>query len=345
MNMKPLRTSILAFGLAAALVAGCKRHDESKTDEPALPAATVRVQVIEAKKRVTTEEVVATVRAKLQARLEAKVAGRIDQMRAVPGQPVKKGELLVRLDVQEIRAKLDQAAAVRQQAESDLQRTTALLEGGAATRSEFDAVQARSRVAAAVVKEAETMLGYAEILAPFDGVVTRKLADVGDLATPGKALLELEDPAGLRVEADVGEALIGRIQSGQSIGVQVAALPAPLQGTVTEIAPAADPASRTFLVKLDLPPTPGLRAGSFARVAVPIGEFDGLSVPAEAVIQRGQLEYIFVVAEGRAQLRLVKTGKRYGAEIELLAGASAGERMVISGSAQLREGQPLQIEP
>lgn len=334
-----------ALSLAVALVAGCKRHDESKTDAPALPAATVRVQVIEARKRVATEEVVATVRAKLQARLEAKVAGRIDRMRAVPGQPVKTGELLVRLDAREIRAKLDQALAVRQQAAGDLQRYTALLERAAATRAEFDAVQSRARVADAAVQEAEAMLGYAEVTAPFDGVVTRKLADVGDLATPGKPLLELEDPAGLRVEAAVGEALIGRVQSGQSISVRVPALPAPLQGTVTEIAPVADPASRTFLVKMDLPQTPGLRAGGFARVAVPIGEFDGLSVPAEAVIQRGQLEYIFVVAEGRAQLRLVKTGKRDGREVELLAGALAGERVVISGSAQLREGQPLQIEP
>jgi RND family efflux transporter MFP subunit len=345
MNMKVLRTSIPTLALAAALIAGCKRHDESKAIAPGLPSATVRVQLIERKKHVTAEEVVGTIRAKLQARLEVKVAGRIEQMRAVPGQSVKAGERLVVLDAREIRAHLDQAAAVHQQADGDLKRTTALLERGAATRSEFDAVQARARVAAAAVKEAEAMLGYAEIVAPFDSVVTRKHADVGDLAAPGKPLLELEDPTALRVEADVGEALIDRIKPGQSLTVQVPTLTGALQGTVVELAPAADAASRTFLVKLDLPATPGLRAGSFVRVAVPVGETDGLSVSAEAVIRRGQLEYVFVVVAGKAQLRLVKTGKSHGQEVELLAGAAEGDRVVISGAAQLREGQPLQIQP
>lgn len=345
MNMKFLRTITLSASLATVLVTGCKRHGPSKADAPSLPTATVRVQLLETRKRVATEEVVATVRAKLQARIEAKISGRIEQMRVVPGQSVKTGELLVRLDAQEIRAKLEQAAAVQQQADNDLKRTTSLLEQGAATRSEFDAMQARARVAAATVKEAESMLGYAEILAPFNGVVSRKHADVGDLASPGKPLLEMEDPSALRVEADVAEALVDRIKPGQTLTVQVPTLTSALQGTVNEIAPSTDQASRTFLVKLDLPATPGLRAGSFARVSVPMGEIDGLRVPSEAVIQRGQLEYIFVVVEGKAQLRLVKTGKHDGKEVELLAGAAAGDRVVISGAAQLRDGQPLQVQP
>jgi RND family efflux transporter MFP subunit len=345
MNTQFLSTTGLGLVLAASLAIGCKRHDDSKGRAETLPVAKVRVQVLEARKWVATEDVVGTVRAKLQARLEAKIAGRIEQMRPVPGQSVKAGELLVRLDAQEIRAKLDQATAVHQQAASELKRTTALLEHGAATRSEFDAVQARERVAAAAVKETQTTLGYAEIVAPFDGIVTRKHADVGDLAAPGKALLELEAPTALRVEADVGEALIAGIQPGQILAVHVATLTAALQGTVAELAPAADSASRTFLVKLDLPPTPGLRAGSFARVAIPTGEREALAVPVEAVIQRGQLEYIFIVADGRAQLRIVKTGRRHGQEVELLAGASMGEQVVVSGSAPLRDGQPLQIQP
>jgi RND family efflux transporter MFP subunit len=310
-----------------------------------LPTAKVRVQRVEAKRYPATEDVVGTVRARLQARIESKVAGRIEEMRVVPGQSVKSGELLVRLDAQEMRARLDQAMAVRQQSESDLKRFTALLERAAATRAEFDAVQVRSRVAEAAVREAQTMLGYATVLAPFDGVVTRKLADVGDQASPGKPLLELEDPTALRVEADVGEALIEQIKQGLPIGVRVPTLAAPLQGTVSEIAPSADPASRTFVVKLDLPPTPGLRVGTFARVAVPVGESVAVRVASAALIQRGQLEYVFVVADGKAQLRLVKTGKRHGHEVEVLAGATAGERVVIEDASSLADGQPVGIEP
>lgn len=342
MNMKHSTTAVLVLGLAAASLTGCKRHDDAKQDVPALPTAAVRVLAIEIKKRTLTEEVTGTVRSKLQARIEAKVAGRIAQMNAVPGQSVKAGEVLVRLDAQEIRARLDQAVAVHEQAQRDLKRTTALLDSGAATRAEHDAVQSRTRVAAAAAKEAETMLGYVDIAAPFDGVVSRKLADLGDLAAPGKALLELEAPDSLRVEAHVGEALISRIHSGQTLDVLVPTVATPLKGTVTEVSPAAEPSSRTFLVKLDLPSAPGLRAGVFARVAVPAGEFDGLSVPSEAVIQRGQLEYIFVAVDGKAQLRLVKTGRRTGNETELLSGASAGEQVVVT-AAQVQDGQPLQL--
>lgn len=343
--MRSLNPSILLLGLAVATVAGCNRHDTSKPTVVDLPTATVRVQRIEAKKRFSTEDAVGTVRAKLHARLEAKLSGGILEMRAVSGQSVKAGELLVRLDAQEIRARLDQALATQQQAASDLARFRALLPRQAATQAEFDAVQARARVADAALIEAQTMLGYTEVAAPFDGVITRKLADVGDLAAPGKPLLDIEDATHLRLEADISESIIEAAKPGATMTVRVSGVSGELQGTVSEIAPSADPASRTFLVKLDLPATPGLRSGQFGRVAVPVGESVVPRVPAEAVIQRGQLEYVFVATDGRAQLRLVKTGKRHGHEVELLAGATVGEQVVLSGGTPLRDGQPLQIQP
>jgi RND family efflux transporter MFP subunit len=345
MKMNRIKRFLLTLGLALTLATGCKRHHEAGSPASTLPTAAVRIQTIDGRKRAATEETMGTVRSKLQARLEAKLPGRIEQMRAAPGQRVKTGEVLIRLHVEEIGAKLDQALAVQRQTAADLQRHTALLERGAATRAEFDTVQSRARLADAAVREAEAMLSYVEITAPFDGVITRKMADVGDLATPGKPLVELEDPAALRVEAAVGEALISHVHLSQTVDVQVSNLAEPLRGTVVEIAPSADSASRTFLVKLDLPPTSGLRAGSFARVAIPIGDTEVLTVPAEAVIRRGQLEYIFVAVDGRAQLRLVKSGARHGDEVELLAGASAGDRVVVSGGSTLQEGQPLQIQP
>ena len=118
-----------------------------------------------------------------------------------------------------------------------------------------------------------------------------------------------------------------------------------LAGTVSEIAPSADPNSRTFLVKLDLPPTPGLRAGQFGRVAVPVGETSALRVPASAVLQRGEMELVFVVVNGHAQLRIVKTGERVGDEVELVSGVDAGEQVVTEGAANLMDGQPVTIKP
>ena len=232
--------SFLTFASAFALAA-CHAKKESATAET-LPAVAVRVAVVEQKARPSSEEVVGTVRAKLRAAIEAKVSGRIEALLVAPGQTVKAGELIAQLDAREIQAKLDQALAVREQATRDLSRARDLMEKKITTQAEFDSVQARERVAVGSVKETETMLGYAKLVAPFNGIVTRKLADVGDLATPGKPIVEMEDPSALRFEADVPEALIGNVKLGAKLPVRVGAVPTTIEGVVVEVAPVADAA-------------------------------------------------------------------------------------------------------
>ncbi len=319
---------------------GCGQKSE-RAAPPSLPAASVRVQVVESKQRVATEEVVGTVRAKLRSVIEAKVSGKLEQLLVVPGQQVKAGEVLAVVDAREVQARYDQAVALRQQAEADLKRLTTLFEQKILSAAEFDNAQAKARVAVAGVAEAQTMLDYTKVTAPFAGVITRKHADVGDLATPGKPLLDMEDSTALRLEADVPEAVVGKLTLGDKLPVRISALEKEIDGVVSEIAPAADPNSRTFLVKLDLPGTPGLRAGQFGRVAMPVGETAALRVPVSAVIQRGQMELVFIVVDGKAQLRIVKTGKRLGAEVELVSGVAAGEKVVVEGVAGLVDGQPV----
>ena len=116
----------------------------------------------------------------------------------------------------------------------------------------------------------------------------------------------------MRLEADVPEAVIGHLALGDKLGVRISGVTNELDGIISEISPSADPNSRTFRVKLDLPPTTGLRAGQFGRAAMPVGESSAMRVPATAVILRGQMELVFVVVNSHAQLRLVKTGKRIG---------------------------------
>jgi len=329
--------------LAATLFAGCR----GKTATPAqenLPPAAVQVQTVERKTRVATEDVVGTVRAKLHSVIEAKISGRIEKMLVVPGQNVKAGELLVQLDAREVQAQFDQALALRQQAESDLKRATDLYQQKILAQSEYDNAQSKFRVAEAAATEAEALLGYTKVTAPFDGVITRKYVDVGDLASPGKALLEMEDARDLRLEADVPEAVIGHLTLGDKLAVRVSGVTNELEGVVSEISPSADPNSRTFLVKLDLPSTPGLRAGQFGRAAMPVGETSALRVPASAVVQWGQMEMVFIAVNNHAQLRIVKTGKRIGNEIELVSGVDAGEKVVVDGAANLVDGQPLIVK-
>jgi RND family efflux transporter MFP subunit len=337
--------ALFALALAALLLAGCGRKLNTHPGSPPdLAIAQVQVQTAESKQRPTTEEVVGTVQAKLHATLEAKLSGRIDKMPVLLGQSVKAGELVARLDAAEIKARLEQAEAGLQQAERDWKRTSALFEQQAATRSDHDAADSRYRGAKAAMAEAQAMMGYVEILAPFDGVVTKKWADVGDLAAPGKPLIGIEDPSMLQLEADVPDAIASRIQQNARLAIQVDSLKGELAGTVMEIAPTADPASRTFRVKLDLPQTAGLRSGQFARLIVPVGESNSVRVPASAVVVRGQLEILFVVTNQRAQLHLVKTGKTIGDEVEILAGLNAGESVVVGGAALLTDGQPVEAK-
>jgi RND family efflux transporter MFP subunit len=339
-----LRRIILVAGYACAglLVAGCGPKAGSER-AATLPTVTVRAQTIQRLERIATEEVVGTVRAKLRAVIEAKVSGKIARMLVVPGQNVRRGDVLASIEAREVQARLEQALAVRQQTESDLTRAASLLAQNILAPSDYDAAQSKFRVADAAVREAETLLSYTKVDAPFDGTITRKLADVGDLAAPGKPLLELEDSHTLRLEADVPEAVVATLTLGDRLPVRLSAMETDLEGVVSEIAPAADPGSRTFLVKLDLPATPSLRAGQFGRVAMPVGGTSALRVPAAAVVVRGQMELVFVVSEGKARLRIVKTGKRIGDDVELVSGVDAGESVVVENASVLADGQPLEL--
>lgn len=328
--------------LPVLLLAACGGHDAKHIPAPELPNLAVKVQLAKLEPHVSVEEVVGTVRSKQRAVVEAKVSGRVLEYTATPGAMVKAGDLLARLDVQEIQAKVDQARAMLDQAKRDFDRQKQLIASNATTRQEFDAADARVKIGTGAVSEAETMLSYAKVTAPFDGVVTRKLADVGDLAMPGKPLLEIEAPTSLRFEADLPEAILDRVKLDAKMPVRLAKV---IEGTVSEISPVADPVSRTFRVKLDLPPTEGLRTGQFGRVSVPVAEVKLLLVPQNAVLKRGQMELVFVAQNGKAALRLVKTGKVLEDRVEVLSGLEEGEQVIVSETAKLTDGQPVTFQP
>jgi membrane fusion protein, multidrug efflux system len=264
------------------------------------------------------------------------------ELPVVPGNEVREGQLLARIDAAEYKARLEQAQASLQQAEQDWARISGLFKDEAATRAEYETSESRLRSARAAVTEAEVMLGYAEVAAPFAGVVTRKLAEVGDFATPAKGLVELETLGSFRLEADVPEGVIRGIEMGSELNVD-AGTGQLLKGKVAEVAPSADPTSRTFLVKVDLPQVPGLRSGQFGRLLLPAGESSALRVPAEALVVRGQLEMLFVVDDAHARMRLVRSGRKVGDEIEILAGLEERDQVVVAGAMNLRDGQPVEV--
>lgn len=336
-------THLVALPAGMVLLAGCgKAHQGHTAAHPDLPSVQVRTQTVEARPVASVEEVVGTVRAKLRATVEAKTGGRIIEMPVVLGQKIKAGELLARLDAPEIKARLDQAEATLQQAERDAKRMASLFNQQAASRADYETADSRYLVAKGVVAEARAMMGYVNILAPFDGVVTRKWVDVGDQAAPGKPLVNIEDPSKFQLEADVPEAIVSRIKQDACMTIRVGQSTSDLSGTVAEITPLADTTSRTFRVKLDVPTSPGLMSGQFARLIVPVGENTSMRVPTSAVVRRGQMEILFAVENQHARLRLVKTGRRVNDETEILSGLDSGDSVVVDNPQQLFDGQPLQ---
>ncbi|MFZ9932512.1 MAG: efflux RND transporter periplasmic adaptor subunit [Chthoniobacterales bacterium] len=336
----------LWLGLAVLLPAGCgKRGDDTAAAGPADPPVAVTVAAVSVQPLWDEEEVVGNVEAAQRAVLSAKVTGVIEAINVAPGARVARGQVLAGIDAREIKARLDSAVAAQDQARKDYARIEKLLKSGSSTRQEFDAATTRLRTADASLVEARTMLQYTEISAPFDGVVTRKLVEVGDLATPGKPLLEMENSSLLRFECEIPEALIDRVSMGAALPVAVDAAGAALTGEVSEIAPSASAGSRTFLVKLDLPSAEKLRAGQFGRVRVPVRERPALLVAEGAVVRRGQIESVFVVEEGVARLRLVKTGRKMDGQIEILSGLSGGESVVKSDAHLLGDRAAVEAQP
>lgn len=342
-NLRLMASIFLSCNAPLALDS-CRGHAETQ-DKKSPSAVEVQAVTVEHIPHPATEDVVGTVQPKLRARVEAKLSSRIEEVFVAPGQAVTRGASLATLDAREVQARLDQARAVLSQADKDFQRLQPLLRSNAISPQDFDAADAKLRIAKSAVVEAETMLTYTKIVAPFDGVITRKLADVGDLAMPGKPLFEIESPTSLRFEADVPEALVERVQMGQTLSVRLNAVPQPITGTVAEIAPMADPGSRTFLTKLDLAQVPGIRAGQFGRMKVTVGDSDVLLVPTSAVVRRGQMELVRVVKSGRASMRIVSTGKLLVDQVEIISGLDAGETVILGGSATVPDGQRVEVKP
>jgi RND family efflux transporter MFP subunit len=191
------------------------------------------------------------------------------------------------------------------------------------------AAQADTRAATEAQRQAETVVGYASIVCPMDGVVAERLADPGDLATPGKTLVRVFDPARLLLEAPIREGLVTRVKVGDTLPVTLDALGRTLHAEVREIVPSVDAGSRTFVAKLCLPQVEGVMPGMFGTVALIVGERQALLVPEGALVRAGQLEYVNVLTGGKATRMLVRSAPADAGRVEILAGLQAGDGVVL----------------
>jgi RND family efflux transporter MFP subunit len=324
--------------IAVLLVAaGCGSKDEPPTSvvsaapQTTIQAAVVEIRTSEAPIRV---EVTGQVVPIYQAVLSSRIQGTIDQLLVREGAPVVKGQALILLDSRDVQAELARAAAEVENAKAHLGRIETLHARDAVSKQEMENAIRTYKVAEANHKSVLAQLSYTVVKAPFDGVITEKNVEAGEMASPGQTLLKMENPRQLRLEATVAEGDLKSVSRGDKIPVIIDALGGrALAGIVGQILPAGDPHTHTFTVKVDLPPAPGLKTGMFGRFQLDKGTSRTILVPETAVVERGQLTSVFAVGSDQiSRLRWIKAGRRFDKQIEILSGVNVGESVLLDGS-------------
>ncbi|HTO86187.1 MAG TPA: efflux RND transporter periplasmic adaptor subunit [Thermoanaerobaculia bacterium] len=341
---------ILGFLTLASLVAGgcAKKEGAPAASVPrALGTATVERRVAPG-----AVEVDGIVVGRSEAVLASRLAAAVAEVHAVPGQAVRAGEVLVRLEQREADGAVESARAAVASAESalglarkNLSRFERLEGRGAAAaveleRSRQDEASATAALAAAEagLRRAETDRAQAVLIAPFDAVVVEKLVSPGDLAAPGRPLVRLASAAGRRVETAPGEERAAQLSVGDAVQVELGGRT--VDGRIGEIVGAVDPVTRRRTVRVDLPGGAEPAIGAFARVRLPGPPEPRLFAPARAVVPRGGLELAWAVGPGGiVALRYVRTGPpEAGGLVEIRSGLEAGERVVVDPPADLEAG-------
>lgn len=346
-----MRNYLFILPLAAAL-AGCGEEHESGAADQAGRAMQARTALLDAQRMPEHHVTPAVVVAEERVELASRLMGYLRDITVAEGQAVQRGARLFTVDPVDVAGQVDQARLAVKQSEdalrdanADFQRYANLFKEEVVSRQHYEKMQLQRDMAETHLAQAKAglatatgQLRYAAVDSPMNGVVVRKLADNGDLAAPGQAVLVVENPASLQVETQVPESLQRHIRLGQALQVEVDGAEQPMTAQVARISPAADPVSHTFMVRLAVDGK-GLRSGAFARCFFPVGERLSLLVPAAALVNRAGIDGVFVVdADGLARFRMVRTGRSLPEGVEIQAGLQAGERIVVEGAAALRNG-------
>ncbi len=338
---------LLAGGLTVALLllAGVftPKVATSRPGVPETGPGTVQSAEVRLLRQSRSEAAVGTVRAVHEAAVASRLLARVTEVRVKAGQPVTAGEVLVQLDDTDLKARWKQAEAAavaaraaRERAGNEYERAGRLLSDRAVSREEFDRAATAVRTAAADLdraessaREAQALLDYATVRAPITGIVVDKRVEAGDTASPGQVLLTVYNPERMQMLVSVPESLALRLKVGQKVRGRLEALDHECDATVSEIVPEAQAATRSFTVKVTGPCPPGVYSGMFGRIFIPLDEEDVVVVPAAALLRVGQLDMVRVREAGGTRRRMVQLGRRFGDDVEVLAGLRPGERVVL----------------
>lgn len=305
-----------------------------------------------------------TVNGSRRVKISTKMMGKATHVNIDEGDRISEGEVLVRIkdnnvqaQKQQVKAKLSQARAGLENAETNFERIKALHESGSATQKEFDDMKTRYKSAQSKVEamksrlsEINDMLDYATLTSPFEGYVVEKRISEGDMASPGRPLLMVEDFRHMEVTASVPESQINLFTLEDTVRISIkAAGYDDLSGVVKQINPAGNRASRQFVVKVTVPMPrqegDNIKSGMYATLHLRKGGEPTIAVPQQSVIKRGQLTGLYTVSpDEEAVLRWVRTGRSYEDRIEILSGLAEGDRYIARfEQGEMKEGKKLEI--
>ncbi|OGU19697.1 MAG: efflux transporter periplasmic adaptor subunit [Hydrogenophilales bacterium RIFOXYD1_FULL_62_11] len=358
--MKPMANPTLwrmaLLGLAVSVTYGCGEHEPpAAQNDNVTRTLAADMQTVQQAPLSVRAELPGMVASEDQVQVTSRLMGYIREIKVEEGQVVKAGQLLFVIDPTDIQGQMSQARAGLAQAEAaltdakiDHERFGTLYQEEAIPKLQWDKIRLQKRVAEqqvaaarAGLNQANSQMRYASVVAPINGVVTQKMANAGDLATPGRPVLVIEGLKKLQVRTQVSSSVFDQIKVGEKVTIVTDgdAAQAPAEGTIAQVVPVADPVSHTHLVKIDLPAGSGLSSGNFVRVGFAVGSRQGIRVPAAALAERAGITGVFVVdAQGFARYRMVRTGVADQGTVEIQSGLNAGEKIIVSNVGQLENG-------
>jgi membrane fusion protein (multidrug efflux system) len=311
---------------------------------PGAPVEVAKVATEAMPQSITT---VGSLRSDESVTIRPEVAGRIAFIGFREGQPIRKGEVLVRLDASINEAEVQQARANLKLARSKYERAVDLAKSNFISGQARDEAENNLRVAEAALSLVEAKFAKTEIRAPFSGVIGLRSVSLGDYVKEGADVVNLESIDPLKVDFRLPEVYLRQVQAGQTLQVTLDALPGKtFEGRVFAVNPLVDAAGRAVVVRAQVKNIDAsLRPGMFARVRlITSDQAEVLVVPEQALVPQGTEQFVFKVVDGKAVRAKVDVGQRRGGKVEVRSGVAAGELVVTAGQLRLRDGVAVAVE-
>ncbi|MCX8027361.1 MAG: efflux RND transporter periplasmic adaptor subunit [Thermodesulfovibrionales bacterium] len=345
------RLSILLLTLT--LIFACK--DKTKSSE--LETKKERIQGVSVSTITLSTidevyELTGNVRSRLSGNVSARVVGEVKEVYVKEGDLVKEGQILIKIDDSDVREKVKAAEKGLESARHNMEfskktyeRYKTLYDEKAVSGQEFDQIKTQMTVAQSEFERAKAMLNealtyqrYTSITAPYDGVITSKNIEKGNVAVVGAPLFNIEGIGSYYIEVNVDESMSGKIKTGLPLIVKIDGLNKEYKAKVTEVVPSVDPKTRSFITKIDISGQ-GIRSGMFTRVLFTLGKRDAILIDKNCIVKKGQLTGVYAVDDKTmVSYRLVKLGSSIGDKVEVLSGLKPNDKIISSGIEKVVEG-------